>query len=142
MNTCNFTGRLTKDPELSSTSGGNKYSRFTLAVSRGKVKEGQQQADFIPCVAWNKTAEILVNYCKKGSMIGVNGRFAAQQYERDGEKRTGYEIIALSLEMLGGKPESKPQEDTKAKAPTPPQEPIEATIDDYIDDNVNLPFEI
>lgn len=132
MNNCNFTGRLTKDPELNTTGNDTKYSRFTIAVSRGKVKEGQQAVDYIPCLAWNKTAEILTQYCKKGQMIGVNGKLAAQQYEKGGEKRTNYEIVALSLEMLGGKSESKPQEEPKPQS----------SSNEYIDDGGELPFEI
>lgn len=142
MNNINLTGRLTKDPELKQTPNGVNYARFTLAVSRGKVKEGQQATDFIPCVAWQKTAEILVKYCKKGKLLGLNGRLSAQQYEKDGQKKIGFEVIALSLEMLGGN-ESKVQEST---APAAPRTQIEASTEPYITDdgidNVELPFEI
>lgn len=140
MNSINLTGRLTYDPELNETSNGTKYTRFKLAVARIGAKEGQQKADFIPCLAWSKTAEILCQYCKKGSMIGLNGRLTANEYEKDGEKKVAFDVVALSLEMLG----SKPQEESKPKAEPvkAPNKPIEAEIDDYIDDNVNLPFEI
>ena len=145
MNCINLTGRLTRDPEaIVTTSSGAKYSRFTIAVGRIGAKEGAQSADFIPCIAWNKTAEILTQYCKKGQMIGVNGRLNVTPYEKNGEKRTAFDVVALSLEMLGGKPsENNEESKPKAEPVKAPSKPIEATIDDYIDDNnVDLPFEI
>lgn len=140
MNNINLTGRITKDPELKETSNGVKYARFTIAVSRIGAKEGAQKADFIPCIAWKKTAEILCQYCVKGQMLGVNGRLSAEMYEKDGEKKTAYEVIALSLEMIGGKPESKPQE----AAPVVPTTKIESSTDSFIEDvnNIELPFEL
>lgn len=144
MNSINLTGRLTYDPELKETNNGTKFTRFKLAVSRIGAKEGQQKADFIPCLAWAKTAEILCQYCKKGSMIGLNGRLTANEYEKDGEKKIAFDVVALSLEMLGGKPsENNEESKPKAEPVKAPSKPIEATIDDYIDDNnVDLPFEI
>ena len=147
MNNCNFIGRLTKDPELKTTSSGKSFVRFALAVSRGKVKEGQQEADFIPCIAWNKTAEILANYCKKGQTIGIIGRFTTTPYEANGEKKTGYDIMVNSLDFLGGKTESKPQESAPAPSPAPspaPEAPSVQINDGEIDDDPfnDLPFPI
>ena len=142
MNNINLTGRLTYDPELKETNNGTKFTRFKLAVSRIGAQEGQQKADFIPCLAWSKTAEILCQYCKKGSMIGLNGRLTANEYEKDGEKKIAFDVVALSLEMLGGKSEKQEESKPQAEPVKAPNKPIEAGIDDYIDDNVNLPFEI
>ena len=64
MNTVVLSGRMTKDPELKYTSGGKANARFTLAVQRTK-----DEADFVNCVAWEKTAETIVEYFKKGSQI-------------------------------------------------------------------------
>ena len=127
MNNINITGRLTKDPELKTTSNNTKYCNFTLAVSRGKVKEGAQAVDYIPCIAWNKTAEILCNYCNKGKLLGISGKLCARQYEKDGEKKTAYEVFAMVIEMLGGN-DRKP-------------EPI-STAQETIEDDGALPFEI
>lgn len=138
MNCINLTGRLTRDPEaIVTTSSGAKYSRFTIAVGRFGAKEGAQSADFIPCIAWNKTAEILTQYCKKGQMIGVNGRLNATQYEKDGQKRTAFDVVALSLEMLEkAKTESKPE-------PAPEAKPEPLALDLIEDDNgIDLPFEL
>ena len=68
MNTVNLIGRLTKDPELKYTSNRKGNTRFTLAVSRNK-----DETDFINCVAWEKTAENIAEYFKKGSQIAVQG---------------------------------------------------------------------
>lgn len=149
MNSINLTGRLVKDPEaITTTSGGAKYARFTLAVARIGVKEGQQAADFIPCIAWNKTAEILTTYCKKGQMLGVNGRLSATPYEKDGQKRTAFDVVAVSLEMLERAQEKKtepapapdPDPEPKTKPKTKPEN-LSFEIPES-SDNIDLPFEI
>ena len=68
-------GRLTKDVDLRQTQSGTNVASFTLAVSRPfKDAQGNREADFIQCIAWRKTAEILNQYAHKGSLIGVDGR--------------------------------------------------------------------
>lgn len=74
-------GRLTKDPELRYTPNGIASCRFTLAVNRAFKNEGEQQADFILCVAWRKQAENLANFQRKGNLIGVEGRIQTGSYE-------------------------------------------------------------
>lgn len=136
MNICIFTGRLTKDPVIVTTNSGKKYTSFSLAVSRGKVKEGQQGADFVPCIAWNNQAEAICNYLHKGSLIEVNGQFNSRQYEsQSGEKRTAYEVVVFSFGFL----ESKK---TEAKEEPKPIEPPQAfPIESYEGDDIeSLPF--
>lgn len=136
MNICIFTGRLTKDPVIVTTNSGKKYTSFSLAVSRGKVKEGQQGADFVPCIAWNTQAEAICNYLHKGSLIEVNGQFNSRQYEtQNGEKRTVYEVVVFSFGFL----ESKKAE---AKEEPKPIEPPQAfPIESYEGDDIeSLPF--
>lgn len=74
VNNVTLMGRLTRDPELKRTSKDNSYCNFTLAVNRPKVKDNPQEADFIPCVAWNKTAEIIESWLQKGDRLIVMGR--------------------------------------------------------------------
>lgn len=137
MNNCNFTGRITKDLTLESTSGGKNYVRFTLAVSRGKVKEGAQAADFIPCIAWNKTAEIITQYMRKGSLIEVSGRLESRSYEtQSGDKRTAYEILVNNFGFLESRKESEQKEETP---PPPPVSEEAYTVEDYED---TLPFSL
>lgn len=76
MNKVILLGRLTKDPETRYTQSTNtQVTSFTLAVNRRFVKQGEErQADFINCVAWNKTAEFVSKYFRKGQQVGVIGR--------------------------------------------------------------------
>ena len=71
MNKVILMGRLTKDPELRQSQNGISVARFTIAVNRRFAKDGQQQADFINCVAWRQTGEFIAKYFEKGSMIAV-----------------------------------------------------------------------
>lgn len=140
MNSITLSGRLVKDPELKSLESGTKYARFKLAVSRVGAKEGQQKADFIPCIAWAKTAEILTQYAAKGSLVGITGRLTANEYEKDGERKISFEVIALNIELLGSKPEPKP-ETIAETAPKAPVKSVIAEVDEYIED-ADLPFQI
>ena len=82
INNIVLVGRTTKAIELKQNKNGTNYVQFTLAVNRPyKGEQGGQQADFINCVAWNKTAETIANYVLKGTMIGVEGRLQVRSYE-------------------------------------------------------------
>lgn len=96
-------GRLTRDPEMRYTQAGNAFTTFTLAVDRRKDKNGNKQADFIPCVAWNKLAEIIGNNLSKGRRIGVEGRLQTRNYEKDGEKRFAFDVVVDEMEFLDSK---------------------------------------
>lgn len=99
-------GRLTRDPELRSVGSNNaKVCSFTLAVdSRFKGQDGQRTADFIPCVIWNRPAEVLAQYTKKGSLIGVEGRIQTRSYEnKDGNKVYVVEVNCESMQLLESK---------------------------------------
>lgn len=90
-------GRLTKDPEIRYTSENNvPVARFTLAISRNFAKKGEErQADFINCVAWNKTAEFINNYFAKGKMMVVSGRIQTGSYDgQDGKKIYTTDVVA------------------------------------------------
>ena len=77
MNNCVFVGRLTKDPEIETTTGGKKYSRFSLAVSR---QDKNKTTDFIPCIVWEARAEALANFTAKGAFVGVSGKLTSIKY--------------------------------------------------------------
>ena len=103
MNTVNLVGRLTRDPEVRSTASDVKVARFSLAINR--IGEG---ADFPNCVAFNKTAEILGSYAKKGSRIGVVGHLQTGSYEKDGQKVYTTDVIVDRLDLLDSRQESEP----------------------------------
>ncbi|WP_445478015.1 single-stranded DNA-binding protein [Lysinibacillus irui] len=95
-------GRLTKDPELRYTPNGIASCRFTVAVNRTfKGQNGEQEADFISCVAWRKQAENLANFQRKGNLIGVEGRIQTGSYEgQDGKRVYTTDVVADSIQFL------------------------------------------
>lgn len=102
MNHVTLIGRLTKDPEVRYTQSGTPVGTFTLAVDRRVAKDKPKEADFIPCVVWGKTAEVVGNWCKKGKQIAVEGRIQVRSYDaKDGSKRYVTEVIVSELELLG-----------------------------------------
>lgn len=111
-------GRITKDLELRTTTTGNSVLSFTLAVNRDFVKDGQQDADFIQCQAWNKTAELMNEYLHKGSMIAVQGRLSVREYQdKNGDKKWSTEVVVNSVQFLEPKQQgqSKPRQEVKEK---------------------------
>lgn len=109
MNIVILTGRLTRDPELKYGQSGKAYSRFSLAVDRPFSKG---EADFINCVAFGKTAELVGEYLRKGRKVGINGSLQMNRYEVNGEKRTSYDVLVNSLEFLESKGTSTGAEDS------------------------------
>lgn len=110
MNTVCLIGRITRDLELRYTTSGMAVVRFNLAVDRRMSKEKKQQAeaqnqptaDFISCTAWNKTAELIANYMKKGSKIGIDGRIQTGSYEKDGQRIYTTDVVVNQVEFLDG----------------------------------------
>lgn len=101
-------GRLTKDPEVRYTQTSNiMVTSFTLAVNRRIVMKGQErQADFLPIVAWNKTAEFVAKYFKKGQQVAVIGRIETRNYDdKDGKKVYVTEVIAEEVYFADSKKE-------------------------------------
>lgn len=102
MNKWIGTGRLTKDPELKELSGDTKVCNFTVAADRRFKKEGQSDADFIPCIAFNKTAEFINKYFEKGKMIAVDGSIQTRNWEdNEGKKHYSTEILVDNVEFCG-----------------------------------------
>ena len=82
--------------EIKTLESGNSVTSFNLAV------KNRDKTLWVRIVAWNKTAELLNKYTKKGDMIGVNGRLDVREYEVDGNKRTAYEVVAEQIHFCGG----------------------------------------
>ena len=108
INNIVLVGRTTKTIELKQNKNGTNYVQFTLAVNRPyKDEQGQQQADFITCVAWNKTAETLSTYVSKGTMIGVEGRLQVRNYENEaGVRQYLSEVLVNRFTFLESKKSS------------------------------------
>ena len=113
LNRAEFIGRLVKDPEVRHSPDGTASCSFTLACGwKTKSKEG---TEFIRVVAYQKLAEIIGQYMKKGSQMYVSGRMTTRSYEKDGEKRYSTEIVADQMQMLG---HSKSSEQKKEQVTT------------------------
>ena len=111
-------GRLTRDPEVRYTQGDKPtaIARYTLAVDRKYKKEGEQSADFIPCVAFGKTAEFVEKYCKKGTKLAVSGRIQTGSYtNREGQKVYTTEVMIEEQEFAESKGSAQKQNTQPAK---------------------------
>lgn len=102
INNVTIIGRTTKDIELRATSSGTNNASFTLAVERNfKNASGEKETDFINCVAWRKTAEIVAQYAPKGSLIGVRGRIQTRNYENNqGVRVYVTEVVADEVQLI------------------------------------------
>lgn len=139
MNSCVLIGRTTRDIELRRTGSGTAVASFTLAVNRDFKTQDGQEADFIQCVAWKKTAELLEQYVHKGNRIAVNGSIRTRNYE-DSHGRTVYvtEVLVDHVEFLETKNREMPSD-------SPSGQNKSDSYDDwgnkeYEMDNSDLPF--
>ena len=103
MNSFNALGRLTHDPELAQTQDGKSLVKFRVAIDRGfKDQNGQRQSDFVNFTAWDKTAEFICRYFKKGQMIGLSAQFRNNNWtDQNGQKRYDY-YFAVRDAFFGG----------------------------------------
>lgn len=137
MNTVCLMGRLTRDPELRHTQVGTAVASFTLAVDRGKSERtGERITDFIDCVTWKGTAEIISKYFAKGQMAAVTGRLQIRDWtDKDGNKRKSAEVVVSRVFFADSK---KSREGASQSTEYTSQELEEFAADDEDDDD--LPF--
>lgn len=104
-------GRITKDPQIRHTGSGAAVTSFTVAINRDyKNDNGEQQADFINCICWNKLAENVERYCSKGSLVGIDGSLRSRTYEdNSGRKVYVVEVLCDSVQFLDTKKEQQQQ---------------------------------
>ena len=119
MNKVNLIGRLTFEPELKYNKDNIPYTRFNLAVNRNFTNaNGEREADFISCIAWRKTAELINQHFNKGSEIGVSGRIQTGSFEaQDGTKRYTTDIIVEEITFIGKKKDSRPEPEYTGSIP-------------------------
>ena len=119
MNSVNLIGRLTSAVELRYTPSQKAVASFTLAVDR----IGSDDADFIPCIAWNGTAENMEKFLDKGSMVAVEGRIQVRSWDKDGTRHWKTEVVANRVKFLDRK--------KNATQETPSQDFVDlGTVDD------------
>lgn len=102
INNVTLVGRLARDPDMRYTPNGVAVVNFTLAVNRPyRNQNGENQADFIQCVTWRKSAEALAQHQRKGNLIGVTGSIQTRNYENEqGQRVYVTEVLANSVQFL------------------------------------------
>ena len=129
LNKAILNGRLTKAPELKQTQNGKSVCGFTIAVDRSRDRE---KTDFIPIVAWGKTAEFVNQWFGKGDLITIVGRIEVRNYDdKNGNKRTATEIIAEEVLFGGSKSTGQGSENSSQRNLAGLEE---------VDDDGDLPF--
>lgn len=131
MNKVFLIGNLTRDPELTETTGGVSVCRFSIAVNRSYAgSDGERQTDFFNCTAWRGLAESIARYCKKGGKVAVSGSIQLRNYEdNQGIKRTAVDVIVQDCEFLT--PHSGDREsDSYNASSTPAKKPVLQAFDD------------
>lgn len=115
LNRIILVGRMAVDPELKLTSSGIPVCSFRIAVNRNfRSQSGEQEADFIDCVAWRQSAEFAANYLTKGRLIALEGRLQVRSYDaQDGSRRRAYEVVCDNLRGL-----DRPREGGEGGAPS------------------------
>lgn len=104
MNSVQLVGRFTRDPEVRYTDSGTSIARFSIAVDRKYRQENGENADFISCVAFGKTAEFIEKYFSKGQRIGLTGRIQTGNYtNQEGQKIYTTDVVAENVEFVESK---------------------------------------
>ena len=114
MNTLHIMGRLTADPEITSSQSGTTIARYTVAVDRRYAKDGQQKADFFACNSFGKQAEFAERYLKKGTKVVISGEMRLDLVQKDGKNTTYPKVAVNEIEFAESKKESgeaKPDND-------------------------------
>ena len=146
LNQISVQGRLARDPELRRTNSGKAVTSFTLACDRDfkNQKTGEKEVDFIECVAWGGTAEMVEKYFHKGQMAVATGRLQLRdRTDKNGQKRRTAEILVNSVYFCGSK-ESSTQASSGAdngySAPAYQAPAPAANFAELEDDDAQLPF--
>lgn len=145
LNSCNFTGRFTTDPELRTTQSDISVTGFSLAVQRNYKVNDEYPTDFLNFVAWRGTAEFICKHFRKGNLITVEGSLETRKYtDKDGNNRTAFEVKvdrAHFCESAGSRQSNKngnnppPAESVGGFAPVFPN-----TTEGFVVDDDDLPF--
>ena len=143
MNICIFDGRLGQEPEARTTPSGKMVCNASIAVSK-RIK-GEEKTVWIPLTFWEKTAELVTQYCHKGSRLLVRAEFGLQDWnDKDGNKRQSPQFTVFEMNFLDPKPQPDNQSGNQQQNQSGGyQEPMHNTPpaqkqDDFIEDD--LPF--
>ena len=141
LNRVFLAGNLTRDPEIRYSQAGKAVADLNLAINRRyKTQSGELKEDtcFVGVVAWDRQAEVVGEYLRKGSSILVEGALRLEQWESNGEKRSRLRVVADRIQFLDRKKESgDAPEDRPAREKAAPEE---SPAPDEKKDADNLPF--
>jgi len=124
MNKVILLGRVGQDPTIRYTQQNTAIANFSLATST--KSKGVEKTEWHKITAWDKLANIVENYVKKGTLVLIEGSISYKEWEKDGKKSYSAEITAYNLQMIGGK--SEEQKPTIKKEKTSPG--LETVADD------------
>ena len=110
MNKAILIGNITKDLELRKTQSDKSVVEFSVALNEGYGEK--KTVEYVNVVAWEKSAETLVNYCGKGSKVMVEGRIKTDSYEKNGQKVYKTYVLANNIEFLSAKDTHSAKSDT------------------------------
>lgn len=112
INTVTLVGRLTAMPEIRTINNDRKVATFVIASERNyKNKDNKYDTDFIPIVLY-RSVDFVEKYIGKGDLVGIVGSVQSRSYEKDGQKKTAYQVLAEEIQLLtkaGKKEDPKPQ---------------------------------
>ena len=118
-------GNLTRDPELRYTPQGTAVGEFGLAINRqwkGPNGEKKEEVCFVDCQAWARTAEVISEYCKKGSLLFVEGRLKLDSWEgKDGQKRSRMRVVVDNFQFIGAPTGRRAPAEGAPAQPQPPR---------------------
>ena len=139
VNKCILVGNLGRDPEIKMTPSGQKVANFSIATTEKFTdRNGQKQdkTEWHNIVIWGKLAEVVEKYVKKGSSVYLEGKITTRNWDdaTTGKKVYKTEVVAYSMQMLGGSSEGRGQQAQRQRPPNSQQAPVADIPDD------NLPF--
>lgn len=136
INTVNLCGRLVKDAEIRQTNKGDDVANFTVAIRRDA-----ENTDFIDCVAFGKTAEIVRLWTEKGSLIGLEGRIQKRSYQaKTSETRYVVEVVVSKVHLIEPKKEQRKTYQTQYEENLLEKLPKHQEPEEYGVDDSDLPF--
>ena len=136
MNIVTLIGRLTRDPELKYSQSGKAFCKFSVAVTR---EYNRDEADFINCVAWDKRAETIAEYLRKGRRVALQGRLSVRSYEQNGETKWITEVIVDKFDFIDTTSGGSSSYEEKKSSNAEPNFSSESVSEDPIDDD-DFPF--
>ena len=144
MNKVFLIGRITQDPDLRHTANGTPVCQISVAVNRPKIKDKEQETDFINVIIWDKQGENVAKYQNKGNQIAIEGRLQTSKY-KDKDDKTIYktEVIATAVQFLdNAKKEKNASNEETRRTDAKEEEPVDPyqAFGDSIEAPADLPF--